>query len=56
MMGHAVDITATIHYGRKQAGNEKLSVSPIEEDVSRVRKVEMEDFKAIAQNKKDNLA
>lgn len=55
MMGHAVDITATIHYGRKQAGNEKLGVSPIEEDVSRVRKIEIEDFKAIAKSRKDNL-
>lgn len=47
MMGHAVDITATMHYGRKLAGNEALSVSPLEEDVSRVRSIEATDFKAI---------
>ena len=55
MMGHAVDETATIHYGRKQAGNEKLGVSPIDEDVSKVRKIDMEDFKAIMQARKDSL-
>lgn len=55
MMGHAVDITATIHYGRKQAGNEKLGVSPIDDDVSRVRKVEVEDFKTAIKSKNDNL-
>jgi hypothetical protein len=50
MMGHAVDITATVHYGRKIAGNESLGVSPIEEDVSRVRSIKSTDFKAIAKN------
>ena len=50
MMGHAVDITATVHYGRKLAGNEALSVAPLEEDVSRVRKIETSDFKAIAKS------
>jgi hypothetical protein len=50
MMGHAVDITATLHYGRKTAGNETLSVAPLEEDVSRVRAIEATDFKAIAKN------
>lgn len=47
MMGHAVDITATMHYGRKLAGNEALSVAPLEDDVSRVRAIEASDFKAI---------
>jgi hypothetical protein len=50
MMGHAVDITATVHYGRKLAGNEALSVSPIDSDVSRVRQIETTDFKAIAKS------
>ena len=50
MMGHAVDLTATIHYGRKTAGNEALSVMPLEDDVSRVRKIETSDFKAIAKD------
>lgn len=48
MMGHAVDITATIHYGRKQAGNEELNVTPLEEEVSRIRRIEAQDFKALA--------
>lgn len=55
MMGHAVDITATIHYGRKQAGNEQISVTPLDEDVSRVRNVDVDDFKSIANKKQDNL-
>lgn len=44
MMGHAVDDTATIHYGRKTAGNEELSVKPIEGEVSKVRSVENKGF------------
>lgn len=44
MMGHAVDDTATIHYGRKTAGNEELSVKPIEDEVSKVRSVENKGF------------
>ncbi len=55
MMGHAVDITATIHYGRKQAGNEELSVNPIEEDVFKVRSIDVEDFKTKINQKQDNL-
>lgn len=55
MMGHAVDITATIHYGRKQAGNEKVGVLPVEDEVSRVRKVDVDDFKTIIKSKNDNL-
>lgn len=47
LMGHAVDITATIHYGRKQAGYETLGISPIEDDVSRVRHIEGSDIKSI---------
>lgn len=55
LMGHAVDITATIHYGRKQAGNETLSVNPIDEDVSRVRIIDTDDFKTKINQKQDNL-
>ena len=40
MMGHAVDITSIIHYGKKVAGNESLTVSPISQEVSTVRNVE----------------
>jgi len=50
MMGHAVDVTATIHYGRKLAGNEALSVLPLEEDVSRVRSIETTFFNSIAKS------
>lgn len=50
MMGHAVDITSTIHYGRKTAGNEELSVSPLTEDVSRVRQIETSNFQSISKN------
>lgn len=53
MMGHAVDITATIHYGRKQAGNEKIGILPVEDEVSKVRSVEVNDIKVI--KKQDNL-
>ena len=55
LMGHAVDITATIHYGRKQAGNETLSINPTDEDVSRVREIDVEDFKTRINKKQDNL-
>lgn len=39
MMGHAVDITASIHYGKKVAGNETISISPVASEVSTVRNV-----------------
>ena len=39
MMGHAVDITASIHYGKKIAGNETISISPVASEVSSVRNV-----------------
>jgi hypothetical protein len=55
MMGHAVDITATIHYGRKQAGNETLGVCPIDADVEKVRAIQIDDFKSIIDKKQDNL-
>lgn len=45
LMGHAVDETAGEHYGRKQAGNEKIGVVPLDEDVSRVRHITIDDFK-----------
>lgn len=44
LMGHAVDETATEHYGRKTSGNEKIGVIPLDEDVSRVRHVTIDDF------------
>lgn len=40
MMGHAVDITASIHYGKKIAGNETISISPLASEVSSVRNVQ----------------
>lgn len=40
MMGHAVDITSITHYGKKVAGNESLTVSPIAQEVSTVRNIE----------------
>jgi len=50
MMGHAVDITATIHYGRKQAGNEIVNILPSEDEVARVRIIKTPDFKAIRED------
>lgn len=47
LMGHAVDITATMHYGRKQAGNEQLSISPVEDEVSRIRRTDIGGDKII---------
>lgn len=44
LMGHAVDETAGEHYGRKQAGNERIGVSPIESEVDSVRRVTIDDF------------
>jgi integrase len=45
LMGHAVDETATAHYGRKQAGNEKIGVSPVDQEVKSVKRVTIDDFK-----------
>lgn len=53
MMGHAVDITASIHYGKKVSGNEKVGILPIDEDVNKVRNVDPNDIKVI--KKQDNL-
>lgn len=55
MMGHAVDITATIHYGRKQAGYETTMIKPISEEEERVREIDVENVANIIQQKKDNL-
>jgi hypothetical protein len=55
LMGHAVDETAGEHYGRKQAGNEKIGVIPLEEEVSRVRHVTIDDFKHKIKKIPDNL-
>lgn len=37
MMGHAVDETATIHYGRKTAGYTLCRVRPLPEEVNKIR-------------------
>lgn len=39
LMGHAVDITATRHYGKKTAGTELVRVSPDPKEVARIRSV-----------------
>lgn len=43
LMGHAVDITATMHYGRKTAGNEEIGVSPIDAEVAKIRQIDKTD-------------
>lgn len=53
MMGHAVDITATIHYGKKESGNERTGVMPIEEEVFKVRSIDVHDMRI--NKKQDNL-
>lgn len=55
LMGHAVDETAGEHYGRKQAGNEQIGVLPLEEEVSRVRHVTIDDFRSKINKPQDNL-
>lgn len=57
LMGHAVDITATIHYGKKLAGNEELSISPLQDDVDRVRHIDTEGYgdQDKIHKKQDNL-
>lgn len=37
LMGHAVDETATQHYGRKNYGNSKLKVKPVQSQVDTVK-------------------
>lgn len=54
MMGHAVDITAIIHYGRKTAGNEDVGIMPLEDEVEKIRQIQVEDFKNITKQKNDN--
>lgn len=54
MMGHAVDITAIIHYGKKTAGNENLGVIPLEDEVQKIRQIDVDNFKNIAKQKNDN--
>lgn len=39
MMGHAVDDTATIHYGRKNAGSDLIRVIPEPSEVLRIKQV-----------------
>lgn len=44
LMGHAVDATATIHYGKKQFGKTKIGVQPIQEQVNSVKQKPEDDF------------
>jgi hypothetical protein len=39
MMGHAVDDTAVVHYGRKRSGFDLVRISPDPADVARVKAV-----------------
>lgn len=55
MMGHAVDITATLHYGKKISGNEKVMIRPVKEQVDTVRVISTIDIKDLMKNRKDNL-
>ena len=48
LMGHAVDDTATTHYGRRAAGQEELKVSPLPSEVLKIKKV----FKGFHQSAK----
>ena len=45
LMGHAVEDTATLHYGRKSAGREEIAVEPIEVEVGKIRISDKPDFK-----------
>lgn len=54
MMGHAVDITATVHYGRKTAGNETVGIQPLEEEVGRIKNTPTTDYEALFKVKKDS--
>ena len=44
LMGHAADVTATIHYGRKSAGMEMIRVRPDPTEVARVRQLFKQRF------------
>lgn len=44
LMGHAVDVTATRHYGKKTAGTELVRVRPDPKEVARVRIVLQQRF------------
>lgn len=55
MMGHAVDITATIHYGKKISGNDSVLIKPVKEEVDTVKIIPTTDFKDLIRQKKDNL-
>ena len=37
LMGHAVDTTATMHYGRKRHGSGSFGVKPAADEVARIR-------------------
>lgn len=44
MMGHAVDTTASRHYGKRTAGDELVRIMPLAADVARVRQVYQQRF------------
>lgn len=46
MMGHAVDLTATIHYGKKINGQKKVLIKPVQEEVANVKHIDKFDFKS----------
>jgi len=46
MMGHAVDLTATKHYGRKVTGFEIVRIRPDPKEVERVRKLAWTKFQS----------
>lgn len=56
MMGHAVDITATIHYGKKINGNESVLIKPVSEEVSKIKQIKTIDFKEFIKKSKESGA
>ena len=53
LMGHAVDATATIHYGKKTYGNSMLGVKPIQEQVDSVKKTHNDNYHETIKNLKN---
>ena len=54
LMGHAVDSTAAMHYGRKRYGKSMLSVYPIKEQVNSVKQ-KHKSYSDIENTQKSNL-
>lgn len=44
LMGHNIDETAIAHYGRKKSGNEKTEISPLEDEVQKVRQKSVSNY------------